>query len=101
MIVVSVRELQSTVQLGLLDAVLGRQVFVPSQQLLVHRPRHLGQDARSIHNCSLPYPGSATASWAVRKIVPDHLRHRYAYPAWALGFRPFEFFDPTTTDGHQ
>ena len=28
----------------------GGQVFVPSQQLLVHRPRHVGQDARPIHN---------------------------------------------------
>jgi hypothetical protein len=25
-------------------------VFVPPQQLLVHRPRHVGQDARPIHN---------------------------------------------------
>ena len=26
--------------------------------------------------------------------MPGHLR-RYAYPAWALGFGPFEFFDRT------
>ena len=29
----------------------GRQISVPRQQLLVHRPRHIGQDARPIHNC--------------------------------------------------
>ncbi len=44
-----VRELQPTFQLRLEDAVLGSQVFVPRQQLLVHRPRHVGQDARPIH----------------------------------------------------
>ena len=60
-----------------------------------------GMDTR-IHAQSVPpppYPGSATASWTVRKTVPDHLRLRYAYPAWALGFRPFEFFDRTGTYG--
>ena len=34
----------------------GRQVFVPRQQLLVHRPRHVGQDARPIHNCPPALP---------------------------------------------
>ena len=28
----------------------GRQVFVPPPNLLIHRPRHIGQDARPIHN---------------------------------------------------
>jgi hypothetical protein len=28
----------------------GGQIFVPGQQLLVHRPRDVGQDARPIHN---------------------------------------------------
>ena len=45
-----VGQLLSTFQLGLHDAVFGRQVFVPRQQLLVRRPRHVGQDARPIHN---------------------------------------------------
>ena len=35
-----VREFQLTIQLRLEDAVLGGQIFVPRQQLLVHRPRH-------------------------------------------------------------
>jgi hypothetical protein len=37
-------------------------VFVPRQQLLVHRPRHVSQDARPIRKRPLPYPDSATAS---------------------------------------
>jgi hypothetical protein len=44
-----VRKLQPTIQLYLENAVLGGQVFVPRQQFLVHRPRHVGQDARPIH----------------------------------------------------
>ena len=51
-----VRQLQPTSQLRLEDAVLGGQIFVPPQQILVHRPRHVGQDARPIHNGPLPYP---------------------------------------------
>jgi hypothetical protein len=39
-----VRELQTTFQLRLDDAVLGGQIFVLRQQLLIHRPRHVGQD---------------------------------------------------------
>ena len=50
-----VRKLEPTIQLHLEDAVLGGQIFVPRQQLLMHRPRHVGQDARPIHNRSLPY----------------------------------------------
>ena len=45
-----VRELQSPSQLGLQDADFGDQIFVPRQQLLVHRPRDVGQDARPIHD---------------------------------------------------
>jgi hypothetical protein len=41
-----VREHQSAFQ----DAVFGGQTFVSSQQLLVHRPCDVGQDARPIHN---------------------------------------------------
>jgi hypothetical protein len=37
-----VRKLQPTNQLRLEDAVLGGQIFIPRQQLLVHRPRHVG-----------------------------------------------------------
>jgi hypothetical protein len=73
-----VRELQPTFQLRLEDAVLDGKILVPRQQFLVHRPRHVGQDARPIHYGPLP---PATASWAVRKIVRKHLRHRYIDPA--------------------
>lgn len=92
-----VRQLQPTVQLRLEDAVLRGQVFVRRQQLLIHRPRHVGQDTRPFHNCSLPCLAltSATALWISCKIVPDHVQHRYADLVWAPGFRPFEFFDPT------
>ena len=34
----------------------GGQVFVPREQFLVHRPRHVGQDARPIHNGTLSCP---------------------------------------------
>src|SRR5262245_15780625 len=47
-----VRELPSTFQLGLQDAVFGDQIFVLRQQFLVHRPRDIGQHARPIHNGS-------------------------------------------------
>src|ERR1700730_4648516 len=50
-----VREFQPPPQLRLEDAVLGRQVFIPRQQLLVHRPGHVGQDARPIHCRPLPH----------------------------------------------
>jgi hypothetical protein len=33
-----VRELQSTIQLALQDAIFGGRIFVSRQQLLVHRP---------------------------------------------------------------
>ena len=46
---IGIRQLQPTFQLGLQDAVFGSQIFVSSQQLLVHRPRDVGQDARQIH----------------------------------------------------
>jgi hypothetical protein len=45
----AIRELQSPFKLGLHDAVFGDQIFVSRQQLLVHRSRHKGQDARPIH----------------------------------------------------
>jgi hypothetical protein len=50
-----VREFQPPLQLGLQDAVLSDQIFVPRQQLLVHHARDVGQDARPIH-ISHPFP---------------------------------------------
>ena len=48
-----VREYQSALQLVFQDAVFGGPIFVPGQQLLVHRPCDVGQDARPIHPASL------------------------------------------------
>jgi len=44
-----VRELEPSFQLGLQDPVFGGQIFVPRQELLIHRPRDVGQDASPIH----------------------------------------------------
>jgi hypothetical protein len=43
---------QALALLGL--AADGGQIFVPRQQILVHRPRYVGQDARPIHIRPLP-----------------------------------------------
>lgn len=72
-----VQEPQPTIQLRLENGVLGRQVFVPRQQLLVYRPRHVGQDTRPIHKRPLPYTDSTTASWTVREFVLSRLRNYY------------------------
>jgi hypothetical protein len=45
-----VRELQSPIQPTLQDAVFRGQIFVPRQQLLIHRPGNVGKDVRPIHN---------------------------------------------------
>jgi hypothetical protein len=49
-----VRQLQPPFQLGPQDAVFSDQIFVLRQQLLVHRPCDVGQDARPIHSSSTP-----------------------------------------------
>jgi hypothetical protein len=49
-----VRELQAPFQLRLQDPIFGGQIFDPRQQLLVYRPRDVGQDARPIHSSSTP-----------------------------------------------
>jgi len=45
-----VRKLQPSFQLGFEDAVFRCQIFISRQQLLIHRPGDVGQDARPIHN---------------------------------------------------
>jgi hypothetical protein len=45
-----VREHKSAFQVVFQDAVFGGQIFVPGQQLLVHRPCDVGQDAGPMHN---------------------------------------------------
>src|SRR6266508_1140794 len=47
-----IRELQPPLQLCFQDAVFGGQIFISQQQLLVHRPGDVGQDARPIHSSS-------------------------------------------------
>ena len=59
-----VRELQSPIQLALQDAVFRGQIFVPRQQLLIHRPGNVGKDARPVHN-------------GRPKNVPDGLQNLY------------------------
>src|SRR6267142_1572770 len=75
-----VRELQPTIQLRLHDAVFGGQIFVPRQQLLVHRPRYVGQHPRPIHN-GPPCPDPRRrASLIISPIVPDRLRTPICQP---------------------
>jgi hypothetical protein len=45
-----VGELRSPIQLALQDAVFRGQIFVPRQQLLIHRSANVGKDARPVHN---------------------------------------------------
>src|SRR5215468_3456954 len=44
-----VRELRPTLQLASQDLVLSGEIFIPQQQLLVHRPADVGQDACPLH----------------------------------------------------
>ena len=101
-----VEQLLSTLQLGLHDAVFGRQVFVPRQHLLVHRPRPVSQDARPIHKRPLPCPAlpcpvltSETATPAVGRTVPVRLWHCQIDPACLAGSRPFQVFGLTRLAG--
>jgi hypothetical protein len=84
-----VRQLQPTVQLRLEDAVLSRQVLVPRQQRLVHRPRHVGRDTHPIHT----EPHAPTLDDGVtgrpQNRTGPRLSTAMLTPAWALGFRPF------------
>jgi hypothetical protein len=59
-----VGELQSPIQLALQDAVFRSQIFVPRQQLLIHRPGNVGKDARPVHNGPLGLT-----------VVPEWRRH--------------------------
>jgi len=70
-----IRELQPACQLGLEDEVLGGQVFVPRQQLLVHRPGHVGQDARPIHCRPRPMPTRRRHNGPSAKLYLSRLRN--------------------------
>ena len=80
-----VRELQPPLQLRLQDAVLGGQIFVPRQQLLVHRPRDVGQDARPIHQ------SHPTAPFGCREIVEGEIRRGHNGDAQIPVFSAFNF----------
>ena len=78
-----VRKLQPSIQLGLQDAIFGGQIFVPRQQLLVHCPRHVGQDARKLHESPLPLlpanpDGRIGHHLVAPKNVADDARRGYA-----------------------
>jgi hypothetical protein len=85
-----IRQLQP--QLGLQDAVFGSQTFVSRQQLLVHRPGDLGEDARQTHE-SPPPVQSAMAAIDRRKRVAHDRRRGYAERGYCPGFLPFQIFD--------
>ena len=73
-----VRQLQSPIQLALQDAVFRSQIFVPRQQLLIHRPANVGKDARPVHNAPLARLVSLNGGAIDRpKNVPDVLQNRY------------------------
>jgi hypothetical protein len=85
-----VREPQPTIQLRLDDAVLGGQIFVPRQKLLIYRPRHVGQDTRPIHyRPPAPHRPSANSSEPPRQLLPTS-------PS-PLNSRPFQFFYRTAS----
>jgi hypothetical protein len=75
-------------------AVFGSQIFVSRQQLLVHRPRDVGQDARQIHE-SPPPVQSAMGAIDRRKRVARDRRRGYAERGYCPRCLPFQFFDHT------
>jgi hypothetical protein len=49
-----IREPQASLQGRLQDPILGNQIFIPQQQLLVHGPGDICQDACPLHKLPLP-----------------------------------------------
>jgi hypothetical protein len=66
------------------------QIFDPRQQLLVHRPRDVGQDARPIHSSSTP-----ADSRSGQKILASATRRGHAGNEKLTVFLQFLFFDLT------
>jgi hypothetical protein len=66
----SIRELQPPLQQVPQDAVFCNQIFIAQQEVLVHRPRDVSQDARPLHR----FPRLPTS----RKKVADSARRGYA-----------------------
>src|SRR5262249_23934662 len=88
-----VRELQSPVQPSLQDAIFGSQIFISRQQLLIHHPRDVGQDARPIHSSSTPADSRIDRQ---KKILASATRRGYAGNGQLTVFStPFQFFGHT------
>src|SRR5262249_22533571 len=69
-----IREFQPPFQLRPEHPIFGSQIFDLRQQLLVHRPRDVSQDARPIH----PSSASADSQLIAPKIVASATRRGYA-----------------------
>ena len=73
-----VREPQSPIQLALRDVVFRGQIFVPHQQLLIHRPGNVGKHEHPIRNGPL---APTVPEWRRAidrpKNVPNGLQNRY------------------------
>src|SRR5262249_28813222 len=72
-----VRELRPTLQLASQDLVLSGEIFIQQQQLLVHRPADVGQDACPLHELPHLPAGSQSAPLIAPKNVPENARRAH------------------------
>ena len=79
---------------ALLLIVPSRQIFVPPQQLLVHRPRHVGQDARESLKPPSPVLPLATASATAPKSWTGPSQALLSDPTQLIGFSAVSIFWP-------
>jgi hypothetical protein len=73
----SASESFNRIQLALQDVVFRGQIFVPRQQLLIHRPGNVGKDARPVH--SGPLAPTVVPEWR-RHWSPQECARRSAEP---------------------
>src|SRR5499426_842438 len=73
-----VRELRPTLQLASQDLVLSGEIFIPQQQLLIHRPADVGQDACPLHELPHLPAGSQWPPLVAPNNVTDNARRAYA-----------------------
>jgi hypothetical protein len=91
-----VRERQPSLQLvGLQDPVFSSQIFIPQQQLLVHRP-----PSKRATSMSLPSPCPADLRWAPLIAQKTYSTHGKATPIWdnCPRFLPFQLFGHTGSE---
>jgi hypothetical protein len=82
--------------LRLEDPIFGGQIFDPRQQLLVHRPRDVGQDARPIHSSS---PAADSPLIASKNRSQHHpARLRLEWPTHRVFYR-FNFLTQRAKNG--